>query len=1002
MKSAYARLIDRASSNDSVTEEMFGINAIATVNMPQEDGVYDRLVDVLEPDHIRYPGGTVTERYFDPNGETWNEFISPDAASHTTLPDGQQIQSLRQVTDYAAAKNIEVKLVLPTEALLISKGGSERVPDIDLIDKMIADLKHFISEVPSATKIDLIEIGNEYYYDGRMSAAEYADLVNIIAPRLDQMFNEVADEVEWYAARHIPEIAAQTGAGWNPGDNQTILYTLTDEAKSTIDVAIAHFYPRHLEATDNFDRHMNGIQEWENDPLLAGVKYYVSEWNVQNTTSSDKGFFQASTLGKAFDKLLSYDVELASIWGTQYRSLDSRLSTLSERDSNDIDQTRIDTDLTATGELFLAMRESIVGLKSLRINPEFIAETSWEFEESDRPLPQILLTAFGSADRAFLIVSSREANDDSLVELNLDRLFEGQNFVSIRALVPIDNPTTTSIDEGDPTSAFARVDLEFLYTGPLSGAPDVFELPPGAILLVDVNVSGTGVELEGQNPISEEIFINDDDLINGSNFNDTISGHNGNDTLFGHGGADILFGGSGNDRIFGGDGNDLVVNHGDQTVSFGGGGDDVMVSSGVRTNINAGRGDDFVIDSSSQANIFGDLGNDTFLIFGDRSTSSGGDGEDLFYFGAKGHHTVKDFDHSSGDKIYLSSAFLEGRNPYEALESAEYSTSEAGDTIIKFGDHSTLVLEGVELNRASLESQLSFEPNDEVVAARVAGAFSSLSPKQVQAFSEGLGSEQLDGLLNAVDPQVLFEGVEPSKALHFALGLNPDELHDFLDEISSESIVAALTGLTDRQSIRILEDMETDQFSEILSAVGISGVSSWYDTLDTAGHVLISDHAALFGYRLDVRDIPDEEPSNDDHVPIIPQRPDDEPNPNEDDEDENANGIHADCFVACTVYRDVDHPEVWLLRWFRDMVMRKYLLGRVAVRAYWLFGPYLAKAVARGVVSQSFFYVSICWFVRIIAVLYGRNIGKQSDHVVWSQNEFKFIPLKPRYRSIKE
>lgn len=51
------------------------------------------------------------------------------------------------------------------------------------------------------------------------------------------------------------------------------------------------------------------------------------------------------------------------------------------------------------------------------------------------------------------------------------------------------------------------------------------------------------------------------------------------------------------------------------------------------------------------------------------------------------------------------------------------------------------------------------------------------------------------------------------------------------------------------------------------------------------------------------------------------------------------------CFVATAVYGDPCHPDVAFLRWYRDNRIAASGSGRAFIRAYWVVGPYLAKAI---------------------------------------------------------
>lgn len=45
------------------------------------------------------------------------------------------------------------------------------------------------------------------------------------------------------------------------------------------------------------------------------------------------------------------------------------------------------------------------------------------------------------------------------------------------------------------------------------------------------------------------------------------------------------------------------------------------------------------------------------------------------------------------------------------------------------------------------------------------------------------------------------------------------------------------------------------------------------------------------------------------------------------------------CYIATMVYGDYDHPQVLVLRDFRDTVLRKYALGRTFIRFYYKYSP---------------------------------------------------------------
>ena len=49
------------------------------------------------------------------------------------------------------------------------------------------------------------------------------------------------------------------------------------------------------------------------------------------------------------------------------------------------------------------------------------------------------------------------------------------------------------------------------------------------------------------------------------------------------------------------------------------------------------------------------------------------------------------------------------------------------------------------------------------------------------------------------------------------------------------------------------------------------------------------------------------------------------------------------CYIATCIYGSYDCPEVWILRRFRDDVLRKHLWGRAFVRVYYRISPGLVE-----------------------------------------------------------
>ncbi len=62
------------------------------------------------------------------------------------------------------------------------------------------------------------------------------------------------------------------------------------------------------------------------------------------------------------------------------------------------------------------------------------------------------------------------------------------------------------------------------------------------------------------------------------------------------------------------------------------------------------------------------------------------------------------------------------------------------------------------------------------------------------------------------------------------------------------------------------------------------------------------------------------------------------------------------CFIATLCYGDFNAPEVLLLRRYRDDILLKYSIGRIAIKFYYFISPSIARAISK---SNKF-----KWFVK--------------------------------------
>lgn len=76
------------------------------------------------------------------------------------------------------------------------------------------------------------------------------------------------------------------------------------------------------------------------------------------------------------------------------------------------------------------------------------------------------------------------------------------------------------------------------------------------------------------------------------------------------------------------------------------------------------------------------------------------------------------------------------------------------------------------------------------------------------------------------------------------------------------------------------------------------------------------------------------------------------------------------CFIASAAMGSFNHPVVVLLREFRDTWLLQRYMGRIFIRYYYIFGPYLAKFIERSILLKrlSYFFTikPLVWFARVL------------------------------------
>ena len=207
-------VIDQTDENTgtAVTSEMFGLNALFTVNSPDETLISERYQE-LGATNLRYPGGSVTEWYFDISD------ISGGSLERTSGSFQGNTQTLTPFTHFielASDVDTSVTLVIPTlsgftqsagEALIAGTYGQRVINAVHL-----ENVSEFIQTAVetarvNGVRIDALEIGNEFWGSGQMTAAEYGGLAAAMSQVISDSFADLG-----IPQSEQPDIVVQTSS----------------------------------------------------------------------------------------------------------------------------------------------------------------------------------------------------------------------------------------------------------------------------------------------------------------------------------------------------------------------------------------------------------------------------------------------------------------------------------------------------------------------------------------------------------------------------------------------------------------------------------------------------------------------------------------------------------------------------------------------------------------------------------------------------------------------
>ena len=568
-------------ATEVIDSDFFGANVL--LGRDDLSGTYATKVDHLGATLLRYPGGGLSEDYFD--------ITNPDAGAPVGLSD---------FLAHCAANGHRPAIVIPTKRYVDDIAGGE------------ADVRAFVEAVTRgdygpATDV-IFEIGNEFY----ASAAVYD---SISATEYGQVASRFAVAVAEAASTDVT-VAVQTGR--TKAENTRILSEFdTAGEKASVDATIFHQYPWSFDPVEErFEKSRDRVDEWED--LGMGGEVFMSEWNIGSSSDPttddehDYGLSQnVATLEVVFQAFRA-GVDTAAIWGLQQNNKTSLAG--NEGDSR----------IFAAGELFRLMSEEMPGTRSLGKGMDAGGDQS------------VVTYGYENDQEVIVFVAARDIDLSSgPVSVAIDLEGGAADFVSVAA-----ESITTTEPVADPrplptvssfTPTLSILDGEVVANVDLSQDYQVVRLvfTKSATFLADTVQTGG----------------NADDVLASGAGDDTLFGEDGDDFLHGNQGADILRGGQHEDQLIGGVGNDTLNGGSHHDNILGGDGRDSLLGGSGRDTLDGGAGKDVLRGGVARDVLYGGNGDDTLNGNTGNDRLYGGGGADTFLFtGAIGYDRVQDFE----------------------------------------------------------------------------------------------------------------------------------------------------------------------------------------------------------------------------------------------------------------------------------------------------------------------------------------------------------------------
>jgi len=683
-----------------VEQEMFGSNFMFNFHLVEDtdarDANFEAGTDLLGVHGLRYPGGGVSEKYFD--------ITTPDERPDN-FKDGYSFVGLTDFLDWCEETGQPAAIVIPTSPVLENGAVGTR----GIKETAVEDVKQFVHDVLTGkygdvSNISGFELGNEYW--ALMTATEYGRVANA----LEKVITETFDELD-LGRNERPDLLVQMGSPWGSeygsGGPSSGLSWGEKVQKSNQDIIeqiknpdgftglIEHFY---FSGTDDvftnrsheLDYINYDVDIWRDNGFDQPI--FISEWNVEQSNSSQLGLKGAGVILEMFSDMVSLGVVSANVWLQQSSNITALAGGY-----------RGDPELTPSGAVFKLLAENTVGARV------FDAGVTGKVEVDGYRTDKTLTYFLSSRSDKKVSVEWQEPDTSDLitmtkvVQIGADlstsdgihtvgskdyavKYFNEHDVVAdIEDIAPVASDQTLKLDLDPFEVVMISYDLTNASASTNSADGSASETP--------VVNDGGGSKLVGGEEADRIVGTRFADEIIGSGGDDLLIGRRGHDTLRGGTGNDTLKGGVGRDQLGGWDGDDILMPHlghgelrggdgrdtvsfhdvkrglkfniSDDEIKFGFGRkeftldmSEVEVFQGTRKRdrinvedsgleVHGGRGRDVLVGGDSDDHLDGGAGRDVIKAGSGSNIVSGGRGSDtfVFEFSKKGFSTeIRDFE----------------------------------------------------------------------------------------------------------------------------------------------------------------------------------------------------------------------------------------------------------------------------------------------------------------------------------------------------------------------